>query len=94
MLRDDGVIFADIDENEYANLRQIMDEVFGVSNRIGTIIWHNVTDNNPTNIAIEHEYVLGYARNKARLPNEWKSPNLPWPRIAPALLQGNRGDEW
>jgi adenine-specific DNA-methyltransferase len=76
MLRDDGVIFANIDENEYANLRQIMDEVFGIPNRVGTIIWHNATDNNPTNIAIEHEYVLCYARNKARLPNIWKSPNL------------------
>ena len=76
MLRDDGVIFANIDENEYANLRQIMDEVFGIPNRVGTIIWHNATDNNPTNIAIEHEYVLCYARNKTRLPNIWKSPNL------------------
>ncbi len=76
MLRDDGVIFANIDENEYANLRQIMDEVFGIPNRVGTMIWHNATDNNPTNIAIEHEYVLCYARNKTRLPNIWKSPNL------------------
>ena len=40
------------------------------------IIWKNVTDNNPTNIAIEHEYVLCYARNKDRLPREWKSANL------------------
>jgi adenine-specific DNA-methyltransferase len=76
MLRDDGVIFANIDENEYANLRQIMDEVFGIANRVGTVIWHNATDNNPTNVAIEHEYVLSYAKNKNRLPKEWKSPNL------------------
>lgn len=56
MLREDGAIFVNIDENEYANLRQLLDEVFGISNRVGTIIWHNVTDNNPTNIAMEHEY--------------------------------------
>ena len=75
-LRDDGVIFVSIDENEYANLRCLMDEIFGATNRVGTLIWKNVTDNNPTNIAIEHEYVLCYARKKERLSKEWKSPNL------------------
>lgn len=76
MLRADGVIFASIDENEYANLRQMLDLIFGIPNRVGTIIWHNVTDNNPTNIVAEHEYVLFYAKNKSQLPAEWKSPNL------------------
>ena len=75
-LRDDGVLFAHIDEVEYANLRQLLDEIFGVSNRVGTMIWHNATDNNPTNIAIEHEYILCYARNKNALAPEWKSQNL------------------
>lgn len=75
-LRQDGVIFASIDEVEYANLRQLLDEIFGINNRVGTIIWHNVTDNNPTNIAIEHEYILCYARNKGQLAPEWKSQNL------------------
>lgn len=75
-LREDGVLFASIDEIELANLRLLLDEVFGVKNRVGIIIWKNATDNNPTNIAIEHEYVLCYARNKERLPREWKSPNL------------------
>lgn len=76
LLRDDGVIFVSIDENEYGNLRALLDEIFGTTNRVGTIIWKNVTDNNPTNIAIEHEYILCYARRKDRLPKEWKSPNL------------------
>ncbi len=75
-LRDDGVLFASIDENEYANLRCLLDEIFGIGNRVGTIIWKNVTDNNPTNIAVEHEYVMCYARRKDRLPKEWKSSNL------------------
>lgn len=75
-LRDDGVIFASIDENEYANFRCLLDEVFGIGNRVGTVIWKNVTDNNPTNIAIEHEYILCYARRKDRLPKEWKSTSL------------------
>lgn len=75
-LRDDGVLFASIDENEYGNLRALLDEIFGVGNRVGTIIWKNVTDNNPTNVAVEHEYIFCYARRKDRLPKEWKAENL------------------
>ncbi len=75
-LRADGVLFASIDENEIASLRLLFDDLFGVANRVGTIVWKNATDNNPTNIASEHEYVLCYAKNKERLPNEWKSTNL------------------
>jgi len=75
-LRDDGVIFVSIEENEYASLRLLLDEIFGVANRVGTIVWKNATDNNPTNIAIEHEYILCYARNRLLLPSEWKSETL------------------
>ena len=75
-LREDGVLFASIDEVEFASLRLLLDELFGVNNRVGTIIWKNATDNNPTNIAIEHEYILCYARNKGLLPKEWKSANI------------------
>jgi DNA modification methylase len=75
-LREDGVIFVSIDENEFASLQFLLDEIFGLGNRIGTIVWKNVTDNNPTRIAIEHEYVVCYARNKSKLPNEWKSTTL------------------
>jgi adenine-specific DNA-methyltransferase len=75
-LRDDGVIFASIDEVEYASLRLLLDELFGITNRVGTMIWKNATDNNPTNIAIEHEYLLCYARNKSLIPPEWKGTTL------------------
>ncbi len=83
-LREDGVLFASIDEVETASLRLLLDEVFGPANRVGTIVWKNATDNNPTNIAIEHEYVLCYARQKQRLPGEWKSANL---AVKDTLLQ-------
>lgn len=75
-LRDDGVIFASIDDIELASLRMLFDEIFGIGNRIGTIVWKNVTDNNPTQIATEHEYVLCYARDKGKLPKEWKATTL------------------
>ena len=75
-LTEDRVIFASIDEVELASLLLLLDELFGSTNRLGTIVWKNATDNNPTNIAIEHEYILAYAKNKPRLPREWKSKNL------------------
>lgn len=62
LLTDDGVIFISIDDNEQANLKKLCDEVFGEENLVGQIIWKNATDNNPTNIAIEHEYILCYTR--------------------------------
>ena len=38
LLRDDGVIFVSIDDNEVANLRLLMDEIFGEENFIANFI--------------------------------------------------------
>lgn len=73
LLKDDGVIFISIDEREFQNLLKICMEIFGEDNFIGTIAWKNCTDNNPTNIAMEHEYIIAYARNKDLIKKEWKS---------------------
>ncbi len=73
LLKDDGVIFISIDDNEQPNLRLLCDDVFGEENFIGNIVWNNVTDNNPTNIAIEHEYILCYCKKKINLSPFWKS---------------------
>jgi len=73
LLRDDGVIFVHIDDNEVHNLRLIMNEIFGEENFVGQIIWKNVTDNNPTLINLDHEYILCYSKNKSALPQAWKS---------------------
>src|SRR5690606_32603701 len=73
LLRDDGVIFISIDDNEQANLKLLCDDVFGEENFVGTIVWNNVTDNNPTNVAIEHEYIMSYSRDKVSLTPFWKS---------------------
>lgn len=74
LLKDDGVILISIDDNEQAQLKILCDEVFGEQNFIGNIIWKNATDNNPTNIATEHEYLLAYAFDKSKLESVWKSP--------------------
>lgn len=72
-LSKNGVAFISIDENEQANLKLLCDYIFGEDNFLGTIVWNNATDNNPTNIAIEHEYILCFARDKESLESEWKS---------------------
>ncbi len=73
LLRTDGVIFISIDENEADNLKAICDEIFGEENLLGRLIWKNATDNNPTNIAVEHEYVLVYCKGKSDVEPVWKS---------------------
>lgn len=73
LLSKDGVIFISIDDNEQANLKLLCDYVFGEENFVGEIIWNNATDNNPTNITTEHEYILCYAKYKDALESEWKS---------------------
>lgn len=65
LLKEDGVIFISIDDNEVENLRKICDEVFGESNKIAQL----VIENNPRGrqsdafFATSHEYLLCYASN-------------------------------
>ena len=47
LLRNDGVIFVQCDDNEQAYLKVLIDEVFGRKNFVETFIWKN-TDNAPT----------------------------------------------
>ncbi len=69
LLRDDGVIFISIDDNEQANLKRLCDEVFGEGNFVGEIIIETATDNNPSQINAEHEYMICYGKNKELLGN-------------------------
>ena len=73
LLKTDGVIAISIDDRELVNLRSICCEIFGEENIVGVVIWKNVTDNNPTNVASEHEYLLFVARSKEHIEKEWKS---------------------
>src|SRR5690606_6487248 len=73
LLKDNGVIFISIDEREYSALRILCCEIFGEENIVGTIVWKNATDNNPTNVATEHEYLLVVAKKKESIDAEWKS---------------------
>lgn len=69
LLRDDGVIFISIDDNEQANLKRLCDEIFGEGNFVGELIIETATDNNPSQISTEHEYMVCYAKNRDLLRN-------------------------
>jgi len=74
-LTDDGVIFISIDDSEVKNLKNICDEVFGAANFVAQLIWQNKKGggNDSTHIAIEHEYILTYAKNIALLGEFYES---------------------
>lgn len=64
LLRDDGVIFISIDDNEVSNLRKLCDEVFGEDNFVAKLIWKrrvssSMADNN---VSLDHEYVICYKK--------------------------------
>ena len=65
LLKEDGVIFVSIDDNEVAQLRLLMDEVFGEENFINKFVWKKnssgktVTEKYPENI----DYVLLFSKS-------------------------------
>lgn len=65
LLRDDGVIFVSIDDNESHNLRHVMNEIFGEENFIDSIIWKKRYGGGAKEkfLVTLHEYVLFYAKN-------------------------------
>lgn len=68
LLTDEGVIFISIDENEVTNLRKVCDEVFGEKNALSPFIWSLPRGINAGHISRSHEYVIGYAKDKSKLP--------------------------
>lgn len=65
LLREDGVIFISIDDNEVHNLRKICDEVFGENNFVACIVWERAYS--PVNLkkhfSENHDYVLCYSKS-------------------------------
>jgi len=69
LLKEDGVIFVSIDDHEVANLRLLMDEVFGEENFVEAIVWKKSYGGGAKTKYIVglHEHVLMYARAKERI---------------------------
>lgn len=72
LLKDDGVIFVHIDDNEVHNLRLLMNEIFGEENFISELVWKKrVSPANDSHwFSSDHEYILIFAKFKEK----W-SPN-------------------
>jgi adenine-specific DNA-methyltransferase len=76
LLRKDGVIFISIDDGEVRTLRLLCDEIFGEENFFAQIPWQSRTSvQNDTDISIQHEYIVGYARNRRREHRRLKEMN-------------------
>ena len=62
LLTDDGVIFISIDDNEYSNLKEICDEVFGTHCFLSTFVWKRRASSqlDKSKCSTDHEYVLAY----------------------------------
>lgn len=68
LLKDDGVIFISIDENEIFNLINICNEIYGEYNFVENFIWiKNSTKNLSKTTSTNHEYIVCYAKNKEKL---------------------------
>ena len=66
LLRDDGVIFLSIDDNEVTNLKKICDETFGEENYAGQFPWRKRTAKSdvPFGISQDYEWILCYAKSE------------------------------
>ncbi len=65
LLKEDGVIFISIDDNEQANLKILCDEIFGEDNFVCNIIWQRTKTpaRLSKNISKTHEFILVYAKD-------------------------------
>lgn len=65
LLADNGVIFISIDDYEVTNMRNIVDQVFGACNFVGTVIWERAfaPKNDAKFFSTSHDYIIVYAKN-------------------------------
>jgi len=69
LLREDGVIFVSIDDNEVHHLRMMMNEVFGEENFVATLIWNKQHSQQQGLFKKYHEYVVLYAKSNFEQEN-------------------------
>ncbi len=75
LLREDGVIFVSIDDNEVFHLGLLMEQVFGAANFVANVIWQKVDSpkNTAQHFSDDHEYIICCALNKAT----WRPNRVP-----------------
>lgn len=67
LLREDGVIFISIDDNEVANLRKLCEEIFGDDNFLANVVWQKkyAVSNDDPGIAPMHDHILVFQKSSA-----------------------------
>lgn len=90
LLREDGVIFISIDDNEIDNLRKMCNEVFGEENFIASVIWQKVFSpkNSARHFSEDHDYIVVYARSA----ETWRPSLLPRSEEANARYENPDND--
>ncbi|MFP5991811.1 site-specific DNA-methyltransferase [Helicobacter pylori] len=103
LLKQDGVIFISIDDNECANLKILCDEIFGEGNFVADFIrkTKSTTNDAKTSVNYQHEFLLCYAKNKEfvnllggeknleNYKNPDNDPNGAWISADPSAKSGN-----
>ncbi|MDO9581275.1 MAG: site-specific DNA-methyltransferase [Bacteroidales bacterium] len=95
LLRDDGVIFVSIDDNEVHNLRMIMNEIFGEENFVGILVWEKKRKGSFLAVSLTNikEYILVYSKNDTLfngLIGEIKNDKETYPCINPSNKREKR----
>lgn len=102
LLREDGVIFISIDDNEQANLKILCDEIFGEENFVADFIrkTKSTTNDAKTGLNYQHEFLLCYAKDKeninllggqkdlSKYSNPDNDPNGEWISSDPSAKSG------
>lgn len=96
LLKEEGVVFISIDETEVHNLRKMGEEVFGVDNYAGEIIWKNSSKNDQDYISIQHEYILCFVKSKEENKGIWTEKKEGLEAIYKAFdeFRRNYGSDW
>ncbi len=65
LLADDGVLLISIDENEFANLTAILNELFGVEGALSSFVWRRRIGSSMSAdwVSTDHEYVVAFSKN-------------------------------
>ncbi|MBE7547924.1 MAG: site-specific DNA-methyltransferase [Planctomycetia bacterium] len=65
LLRDDGVIFISVDDNEVSNLRKVCDEIFGEENFVANVVWQKkyADTNDAQGISVMHDHIIVYQKS-------------------------------
>ncbi len=76
-LREDGVIFISLDDNEAHRFRMLADEIFAPQNFVEQMVWKKSYGGGAKErfVVRQHEYCFLYARDKRNLADLWLPPD-------------------